>query len=197
MIRGDNKMLISGYARNNPHMYYLIQTFPDTISIHYNIVTSNFSFSANANTNYTISTTEIINNFLLVDYPMSNYDVPSLTDTHTYHEFWESDVSYWSGNTSYTQGLQSSSNYEIDINLTCSVSGNTVITYALVSNDNEVVPSWVTLDSSDRKLRLTTPELDADTNFTFSVQATVGGDTNTYVNKYYLEVLRANITNNT
>ena len=189
-FESDNRMLIGGRTLSTPYRSYLIQTFPKTISMHYNVTESNFSFSVKSNTSYPI-VSGAISNYSLVDYPMSEFTVTSYTDTYTYLDFWESDISYWDGNTSYVRELQSSTYYEIDIYLTCSVSGSTSITYDLTSDDNGTVPDWIALDTSDRKLKFTTPQLNADTNFTFSVEATVSGDTNTYINKYYLEVLHS------
>ena len=195
-------MLISGLTSETTPLSYLIQTFPETISFHDNIAVSNLSFSDIASTDYSITASGTLINYSLVDYSLTDLDTTSIVDNNfTYEEnhslSWESDVSYWYGNASYTRQLQSSTYYEIDLYLTCSVSGSTAIGYAFTSDDNGTVPSWINLSTTDRKLKLTTPELDADTNFTFSVQAIVIGDTNTYVNKYYLEVLRVNITNNT
>ena len=196
-IGNDNKIFFGGFIANNLNKYYLIETFTETISLHYNMTTSEIRFIVKSDTSYPIVSGNL-NNYPLVDYDMTEYTLSHVDDSnYTYQESWVSDVSYWYGNTSDTTELQSSTYYEIDINLTCSVSGNTAITYDLIPNDNDAVPSWVTLDISDRKLKFTTPELDADTNFTFSVEAVVSGDTNTYVNNYYLEVLPVNITNNT
>ena len=191
VIESDNRIQISGHRQALPWMYYSIQTFPETISSHYNITSSSFTFSIKSSTNYPV-VSGALSNYSLVEYSMSVFTLTYITDTLTYLsgvDYWVSDTSYWYGNTYYTLGLQSLVYYEIDINITCSVSGSTTITYALISNDNETVPSWVILDSFARKLKFTTPELNADTNFTFSVEATVNGDTNTYINKYYLEVL--------
>ena len=178
-------------------MYYLIQTYSKTISSHLNMSSTDITFSVKPDTSYPI-VSGALRNHSLVNYSMSNFTLTQSNDfNHTYNESWVSDVSYWFGNTSDITELQSSTYYEIDIYLTCSVSGSTTITYDLISNGNETIPSWVTLDTSDRKLKFTTPELDADTNFTFSVGATVNGETNTYINTYNLEVQGVNITNNT
>ena len=192
-------MLISGYLSNTPARSYLIQTFPKTLSRHYNITESSIRFISKSDTSYPV-VSGTLSNDSLVNYPTTELTVTNYSFSPTYLDSdstWESDVSYWYGNTSDTTGLQSSTYYEIDIYLTCSVSGSTSITYELTSDDNGTVPSWVTLDTSDRKLKFTTPELNADTNFTFLVEAITDGDTNTYINRYSLEVLSANITNDT
>ena len=197
IFKSEDKIQISG-TRNDPFWkYFNIQTYLGTISSHFNITGTSFTFSQKSGSDYPISFSGTLSNYSLVNYSMSEFTLNSIPATHTYYSIWQSDVSYWFGNTSDTRELQSSTYYEIDIYLTCSVAGNTTITYDLTSDDNGTVPSWITLDTSDRKLKFTTPELDADSNFTFSVEATVSGDTNTYVNKYYLEVLRVNTTNNT
>ena len=186
-------MYITGHRQANPWMYYLIQTFSSTIYSHYNITESAFTFSPKSDSSYPIIP-GTLSNYLLVNISISEFTLTEITDTHEYldgDDFWESDVSYWYGNTSYIRQLQNSTYYEIDIYLTCSVAGSTTITYALTMDDNGTVPSWITLETSDRKLRFTTPELDADTNFTFSIESSVENDANTYANKYYLEVLHS------
>ena len=199
IFENDNRMVMNGATINSPYYYNLIKTFPKAISKHYNITSSSFTFINKSDASYPVVSGTLINS-LFSDYDMTEYALTQTYDTHTYlsgANFYKSEVSYWYGNTTYVRELQGSTYYEIDLYLTCSVSGSTTIGYALTSDDNGTVPSWITLDTSDRKLKFTTPELDADTNFTFSVEAVVSGDTNTYVNNYYLEVLHVNITNNT
>ena len=183
-----NEIMICGSTLSQPRQYYLSQIYFETISGHNDITASDFTFIARSNSDYPIIS-ETLRNYTLVSYDVTEYTPNEINDTYTYQESWKSDISYWFGNTLELRDLQGSSYHEIDIYLTCSLSGSTAITYSLISNDNEAVPSWVTLDTSDSKLKLITPELSVDTNFTFSVRATVSGDSNTYINKYYLEVL--------
>ena len=59
------------------------------------------------------------------------------------------------------------------IDLPCSISGSSSITYILVSIGTESVPNWVQLSSFSPNLLLSTPDVSRNTNFTFGVQSTV------------------------
>ena len=120
IIENDNKMYITGHRQQIPWMYYLIETFPETISRHYNITGSAFTFSPKPDSSYSIAS-GTLSNYSLANVSVSEYTLTEITDTHEYlggDDFWESDVSYWYGDTSYIRELQSSTYYEIDINLT-------------------------------------------------------------------------------
>ena len=65
------------------------------------------------------------------------------------------------------------SSLTLAIDLPCSISGSSSITYILVSIGPESVPSWVQLSSFSPNLLLSTPDVSGNTNFTFGVQSTV------------------------
>jgi hypothetical protein len=63
----------------------------------------------------------------------------------------------------------------ISIPLTCSVSGNSEITYSVVADGDNTVPSWVTLDSTNQEINVEVPDLSVETTYTFKIRATTSG----------------------
>jgi hypothetical protein len=76
--------------------------------------------------------------------------------------------------------------YSKSIDLTCSISGGTVVTYSLQQNGVNSLPGWVILDDTNALLNITTPSVDIDTNYTFNIISTVGGTD--YPHTIYLQV---------
>jgi hypothetical protein len=83
--------------------------------------------------------------------------------------------------------LTESTKYSQSINLTCSISGSASISYALQANGANALPGWVILDSPNKLLNFTTPEVSSDTNYTFNIVATESGTD--YMQTIYLEVI--------
>ena len=82
------------------------------------------------------------------------------------------DVSYWlSTVTSYNMAELTTSNVAID--LTWSISGSTAITYSLVAYSTYTLPTWVTLDTTNSQLVMTTPDVTATTNYGLIVRSTI------------------------
>jgi hypothetical protein len=63
----------------------------------------------------------------------------------------------------------------ISIPLTCSASGSSEITYSVVADGDNTVPSWVTLDSTNQKINVEVPDLSVETTYTFKIRATTSG----------------------
>ena len=75
----------------------------------------------------------------------------------------------------------------IDLTLTCSISGTTSITYSLIQNDGNPVPSWITINPTSQKLEMNTPEVTSDTTYTFSIKSST--PSNDFVQDVYLKVV--------
>jgi hypothetical protein len=96
-----------------------------------------------------------------------------------------SDLSIQGGSKTFSN-LSESTSYLKAIDLTCSISGGTTITYGLQPNGVNTQPTWVTLDDTNKSLNFTTPSVSTDTNYTFNIVATQSGTD--YVQTIYLEV---------
>ena len=79
------------------------------------------------------------------------------------------------------------SSLTLAIDLPCSISGSSSITYILVSIGTESVPSWVQLNSFSPNLLLSTPDVSRNTNFTFGIQSTV--NSYKYIKSIKLQVI--------
>ena len=63
--------------------------------------------------------------------------------------------------------FQFSSSASITPDLSCLYSGSTAISFSLSSYGSSTPPSWVTINSSSETLVITTPSVNADTEFSF------------------------------
>ena len=59
------------------------------------------------------------------------------------------------------------------LDLSCSSSGSTSITYSIGNYGSTIAPSWATIDSNSGVLNITAPNVSADTEFDFYAVSTV------------------------
>ena len=59
--------------------------------------------------------------------------------------------------------------------LTCSTTGITSITYSLASYNGNVIPAWITINSSTGQLSITTPSPSTNTDYSFYISSTISG----------------------
>ena len=64
---------------------------------------------------------------------------------------------------------------QITLDLTCSSSGSTPISYSLVEYNGNSIPSWASIDSSSGVLTLNTPDVSSDTEYSLSVGSSISG----------------------
>ena len=95
-------------------------------------------------------------------------------NTYSYPSTFNSDYIFYLDD--YTNlNVAENSVISLPLDLTCSISGSSPITYSFVSVDSNLIPSWAALNSSIPCLELSTPDVNTNTNFTFGVEATVNG----------------------
>ena len=63
----------------------------------------------------------------------------------------------------------------VTLDLTCSTTGTTAITYSLSVYLSNAIPSWVSLNPSTGLLSITAPNVTADTTYPFYVDSTYSG----------------------
>lgn len=63
---------------------------------------------------------------------------------------------------------------EVSLDLTCTVTGTTPITYSLQQHQVFTLPSWVTLDGTTKKLIIDAPDISTTSIFMFNVISTTG-----------------------
>ena len=64
---------------------------------------------------------------------------------------------------------------QIILDLTCSSSGSTPISYSLVEYNGNSIPIWVSIDSTSGVLTLNTPDVSSDTEYSLSVSSIISG----------------------
>ena len=84
--------------------------------------------------------------------------------------------------------------YSIILSLTCSISGSTIVSYSL-STTSGSVPSWVSLDTTNWKLIINTTNVPAGTTASFTIDASVTGDTKTYQKTVNLAIINWDVSN--
>ena len=62
----------------------------------------------------------------------------------------------------------------------------------MIANGANAIPSWVTIDGVNSKLKMTTPMLSVETNFTFGISSYVSVDSKSYLRYIYLQVIVSN-----
>ena len=82
----------------------------------------------------------------------------------------KSDTSYWITDISILN-VSSSASYEVDVSLTCSVSGNSDVINSFTSDKGKEVPNWISVDNANSKLIVSTPSVVQATSYSFTLKA--------------------------
>lgn len=67
--------------------------------------------------------------------------------------------------------IAASTSGSFSTDFTCSISGNTSISYSITDTNGSVAPSWISADSSNQEIDYTTPFVTAATSYTFQLVA--------------------------
>ena len=169
--------IIGSITDTNKNMYYSL-TFVTSISDHPDISIS--SISATSTSNYVsfdgaFSITDIGSISLVSNTPVYSQIQISEDTSQSY----ASDVVYYH-DTEMTITVNSETSFESTINTLCSANGSTSISYDLVSNGNDTLPTWVSFDQSSFKISGTSPELNATTEYTLVLESTSSGSQNAF-----------------
>ena len=74
--------------------------------------------------------------------------------------------------------LTENSSIHITPNVTCKGDATTAIIYSLASYNSVMVPSWITIDSSNGNLNVNTPSITSASDLAFYIKSTVSGTAN-------------------
>jgi hypothetical protein len=149
---------------------YLFRTAISDPLANSQIVNSGVAFTPVSTGDYSLYSTTVTgstpSNVNLIDDTLSvTTDVMSISVTREDVNYYTSDITF--------SGLSSNIAYSESIYLTCSISGGTPITYSLVQNGGEVIPSWVLLDDVSQTLSFTAPQVNSITTFSFRILSSV------------------------
>jgi hypothetical protein len=143
------------------HISTLSEAMETIPSDEYEIV--DYSSSSNASVSISVS----------IDSSTSITEITGTTLTYTQPPY-ISDVVYKL--TSYTDNsLLGGDTSSIPIPLTCSVSGASTITYSIVADGVNSIPSWVTLDHVNQQIDVVAPNIPVATTYTFKIRASISG----------------------
>ena len=93
----------------------------------------------------------------------------------------------------YISNVLSKNNYSQTIDMPCSINGSTAITYSLIQNGEDTVPSFVSFDDTTFMLSISQPEVSSDTNVTFKIYANTSSET--YERIIYISVMTCQVEN--
>ena len=93
----------------------------------------------------------------------------------------------------YISNVLSKNNYSQTIDMPCSINGTTAITYSLIQNGEDEVPSFVSYDDTTFSLTISQPEVSSDTNVTFKIYANTSSET--YERIIYISVMTCQVEN--
>lgn len=85
-----------------------------------------------------------------------------------------------------TLGIASS--FDLSVDLTCSSSGGTAITFAIAQYNSEPIPTWVNINGATSKLTGTTPNVTSTTTYNFLINASSAAWTGTKLKQITLVV---------
>ena len=89
---------------------------------------------------------------------------------------YSSDVNYLTNDQSFT--IIEGSSVKLNPELPCSLSGSTSIVYNILNYLGEILPSWVSINSSTGELSIIAPDVDKNTEFYFYINSGISGSRN-------------------
>ena len=81
------------------------------------------------------------------------------------------------------------------LNISCSSSGSTAITFTTADFGSTTVPSWVSINSNTGVLSITSPAVNADTEYNFYINSAIAGSSGPSQKKVKLIVMNCVISN--
>ena len=78
--------------------------------------------------------------------------------------------------------------YEVDVSLTCSVSGKSIISTTFSTDEGYEIPSWISLDDINGKLKVITPAIYQSSNYTFSLKTVTSEKPYSTYRKVYVQI---------
>lgn len=151
------------YYGNLKKIYYL-----DFINIHQDFTTFSILMTPQTTAFTMITGTASLGS--PAGYTASNTITQTSTDaTYTSIAEWETNI-YPVFTSQVISGLLPNSTFNRTVDITCSTI-NSTITLTTASYNSEPIPTWVTIDSNTGEFTGTTPVVDAETNYTFYLNA--------------------------
>ena len=80
-------------------------------------------------------------------------------------------------------------------NLSCSLSGSTLITYSLSSYNGAIIPSFVSINSTTGILTIAAPSVSSSTTYSFYIDSTISGVSGTFQEIINLTVKKCTVSN--
>ena len=105
----------------------------------------------------------------------------------------QSDISDTYLDAIYISNVVSKNNYSQSIDMPCSIDGTTAISYSLIQNGNDEVPSFVSYDNTTFTLAISQPVVSSDYNFTLKIHASTSSQA--YEREVYISVINCQVEN--
>ena len=140
---------------------------------------SSGSFDVSSDSNYVLGA--------VASRPISSISYTNQTITYQSNaaSSYTSDILFMVSSLSYTS-LTENLYLEIAVDLTCSSSGSTSISYSLSDYYGNSLPSWISFDSTNGVLKITIPSY-TSTTYLFSIDSTVSGVSTSIPKLVYLK----------
>ena len=182
-----DRIILAGVHLDGSRYSYLSSVTNSTISLLQYVTEDALILENITDGSYSMVATN--NTFTIANYNWDETGPPSDSDLIVQgHLSSVSDTSYFL-DPYYNYDLAESENYTLNISLTCSVSGNTQITYTLAGYNGSTLPDWVSLDSENAQLSVQAPEVSSDTYFTFAIDVDSSEETQTFQQIIYLKII--------
>ena len=105
----------------------------------------------------------------IIIFSNEDLNITDLSSKYSFYSSYTSDIRYQPNETSISIIESTSAIFSID--LTCSYSGATPITYRTSNFGTSNIPSWISLDSSTGMLNVSSPNVEEQTEYNFYIES--------------------------
>ena len=195
-VSGDNLYIFGYYEEGAYEMGILLRVHYSNLDKVDTMSNSSITLDEITDSTYAISNTSLVAGLTLqsetytVESNLVGYDDTTIAIGPTSIQ---SDISDTYLNAFYISNIVSKNNYTQSIDMPCSINGTTAITYSLIQNGVDAVPSFADYNDTTFTLTISQPEVSSDTNFTLKVHASTSSQN--YEREVYISVMACQVTN--
>ena len=195
-VSGDNLYIFGYYNESGYDMGLLLRVHYSNLDKVDTMSNSSITLDEITDSTYAISNTSLVTGLTVqsetysVQSNLVGYDDTIIEIGPTSIQ---SDISDTYLDAIYISNVVSKNNYSQSIDMPCSIDGTTAISYSLIQNGNDEVPSFVSYDDATFTLAISQPAVSSDYNFTFKIHASTSSQA--YEREVYISVINCQVEN--
>ena len=125
-------------------------------------------------------------------YNITSYSNSNITATYISVSNYTSDVNFITSDQSIS--VQENITSQVTLDLPCSISGSTPITFAIANYMNSTVPDWISIDSLTGTLIIQAPAGTSDKEYSFYINSLMSNTTGPILKLIRLNVLKCSVS---